>query len=85
LGPEVGRLNRMMLRLHAGVGTTGRDPDSPGGDTPTSRIYLFPSVEVETVAEFSAWLRDHILQELQTPVTFTAEKVDEETGLPLTD
>jgi hypothetical protein len=74
----------MMLRLHAVVGATTHDPYSRGGDSPTSRIYLFPPVEVETVAEFTAWLQDHIQQEIQTPVAFTAEKIDEETGLPLT-
>jgi hypothetical protein len=85
LGPEVGRLNRMVRRLHAGVGATGRDPNSPGGDTPTSRTYLFPSIEVETVTEFTAWLQDHIRQEIQTPVAFTAERIDEETGLARAD
>ena len=84
-GTEVKRLNRMMLRLRAGVGATTHDPNSPGGDTPTGRIYLFPSVEIETVTEFTAWLQDHIQQTIQTPVALSAERVDEETGLPLAD
>jgi hypothetical protein len=82
---EVGRLNRIMLRLGAGPGGTTHDPDSPGGDSPTSRLYIFPSVEVETVSDFTAWLRDELQQKIQTPVEFTAEKIDEETGLPLAD
>jgi hypothetical protein len=77
---EIGGLNRVMLRSGAGEGATIHDPDSRGGDTPTSRIYLFPSVEVETVAEFTAWLQDRIQQQIQTPVAFAAERIDEETG-----
>ena len=82
---EVGRLNRIVLKLGAGPGKTTHDPDSPGGDSPTGRTYLFPSVEVETVAEFTTWLQNHFQQKIQTPVEFTAEKVDEETGLPLVE
>jgi hypothetical protein len=82
---EVERLNRMMDRLHATVGKTALDPNSPGGDTPTSRMYLFPPVEVETVTEFTAWLQAHIRQEIQTPVEFTVEKIDEDTGLVIAD
>jgi hypothetical protein len=71
----------MMLRLYVVVGATTNDPYSRGGDSP--RIYLFPPIEVETVTEFTAWLQDHIRQEIQSPVAFTAEKIDEETGSPL--
>jgi hypothetical protein len=77
LGPEVERLNRAILKLGAAPGATARDPNSPGGDSPTSRTYLFPHIEVETVPEFKAWLRDQLRQKIQTPVEFTAEKIDE--------
>ena len=41
--------------------------------------------QVETVSDFTAWLQDELQQKIQTPVEFTAEKIDEETGLPLAD
>jgi hypothetical protein len=81
-GFEVGHLNRIILKLGAGPGGTTHDPDSPGGDSPTSRVYIFPSVEVETVSEFQEWLQDQLRRKIQNPVTLTAEKIDDEYGLP---
>jgi hypothetical protein len=37
------------------------------------------------VKEFKIWLQDQLQRKIQTPVEFTAEKMDEETGLPLAE
>ena len=84
-GFEIERLDRIMLRLGAGAGKITHAADSPGGDSPTSRMYLFPSVEVATVTEFIAWLQEQLQHKIQNPVELSAEKIDHEYGLPLAE
>lgn len=73
LGFEVKRLDRVVLELGA---SSVKTANSPGGDFPTGRTYVFPHIEIDTVPEFEAWLHDQFLQKIPTLVEFTAEKID---------